>query len=139
MQDVLIQDIMTTKLYTVNCEDIVSEVARIFKEQSFHHVLVVNDEGGLEGIISHTDMDRTKSGATLFKNPKKEEYDAAILRSKRACEIMSKNLVVLEANNTIRHAYKLFKKNTFRALPVVKENKLVGIITPLDILDHFFK
>lgn len=139
MQDVLIQEIMTTHLFTVNCNEIASNVAILFDQHSFHHILVVNDDDDLEGVISSTDMDRTKSGASLFRNSKKEEYDTALLRSMRACDIMTKDLVILQATDSIRRAYELFKKNKFRALPIVKKGALVGIITPLDILDHFFK
>lgn len=139
MQDLLIQDIMTTDLYTVNHDEVVSEVVKLFDEHSFHHVLVVNNDGDLEGVISSTDVERNKSGASFFRNPKKEEFDATILRAMRACDIMTRDIVVLQATDSIRRAYEIFKKNKFHAIPIVSRGSLVGIITPLDILDHFFK
>jgi CBS domain-containing protein len=139
MKDILIQEIMTKDLVTANCNQSVSRVANIFKEHSFHHVVVTNDEGGLEGVISRTDMDRTRSGATLFKNHQKEEYDAALLHTLRVCDIMTSNIVFLQSTDPIRKAYEIFKENKFRALPVVSKDNLVGIVTPIDILDHFFK
>ncbi len=138
MQDLLIQDIMTTDLYTVNHDEIVSEVAKLFDQQAFHHVLVVNNDGDLEGVISSTDLDRAKSGVSLFRNPKKEEYDATILRSLRACDIMTKDVVTLQSTDSIRRAYEIFKKNKFHAIPIISRGMLKGIVTPIDILDHFF-
>ena len=130
---------MTTELTTVNSNDIVYTVAKIFKEHSFHHVVVVNDEGDLVGVVSNTDMDRFKSGATLFSNPKKEEYDIAMLRTVRVCDIMTDDVVVLKATDPIRAAYDILKENKFRAIPIVKNGGLAGIVTPLDLLNYFFK
>jgi len=139
MQDIRIQDIMTTKLFTVNHDDVVTEVQELFKKHSIHHVLVVNNDGDLEGVISSTDLDRTKSGASFFRNPKKEEHDAALLRCMRVCDIMTKDVITLQSSDSIRRAYEIFKKNKFHAIPVEKSGILAGIVTPLDILDHFFK
>jgi len=139
MLDFRIEDIMTKNLFTVNHDEIVSEVAKLFDEHSFHHVLVVNNDGDLEGLISSTDLDRTKSGASFFRNPKKEEYDATLLRAMRACDIMTKDLVTLQETDSIRRAYEIFKKNKFHAIPILSRGNLAGIITPNDILDHFFK
>ncbi len=138
MQDIRIQDIMTTDPFTVNHDEIVSEVARLFDEHGFHHVLVVNDDGDLEGVISSTDLDRSKSGASFFRNPKKEEFDATILRALRACDIMTKDVITLQSTDSIRRAYEIFKKNKFHAIPVVSRGIINGIVTPIDILDHFF-
>jgi CBS domain-containing protein len=139
MQDLLIQDIMTTNLHTVHRDDVVSDVAKLFKEHSFHHVLVVNNDGDLEGIISHTDVERIRVGASFFRNPKKEEFDATILRATRACDIMTKDIVTLQSIDSIRRAYEIFKLNKFHAIPIENKGNLIGIVTPIDLLDHFFK
>lgn len=139
MQDTRIQDIMTTNLYTVKHDDVVSDVSKLFEEHDFHHVLVVTEEGELEGVISSTDLDRTKCGASFFRNPKREELDATILRATRACDIMTRDVVTLQETDSIRRAYEIFKKNKFHAIPVMSRGKLKGIVTPLDIMDHFFK
>lgn len=139
MQDIRIQDIMTTALFKVNHDDVVSDVVKLFQEHKIHHVLVVNHDGDLEGVISSTDLERTKTGASFFRNPKKEEFDAAILRAMRVCDIMTKDVVTLQSSDSIRRAYEIFKKNKFHAIPIEHRGKLSGIITPIDILDHFFK
>jgi len=138
MQDIAIQDIMTTEIYTVNHDEVVSSVVKLFKEHSFHHVLVVNNDGDLEGMLSSTDLDRTKSGVSFFRNPKKEEYDATIFRSLRVCDIMTRDIVTLQSTDSIRRAYEIFKKNQFHAIPIISKGMLEGIVTPIDILDHFF-
>ena len=138
MTDLRIRDIMTSDLFTVNHDDILEEVAKLFEEHSFHHVLVVNNDGDLEGVISSSDLNRTKSGASFFRNPKRDERDAALMRAMRVCDIMTRDVVTLQPTDSIRRAYEIFKKNKFHAIPILDRGNLAGIITPLDILDHFF-
>ena len=139
MQDKRIEDIMTSDLFTVNHNDVVSDVVDLFNAHSIHHVLVINDDGDLEGVISSTDLERTKTGASFFRNPNKEELDATILRAMRVCDIMTKDVTTLQCTDSIRRAYEIFKKNKFHAIPIERRGNLAGIVTPLDLLDHFFK
>ena len=139
MQNLPVEKIMTTQLITVNCNDILTKVVEIFKSHSFHHIPIVDDNGKLEGIISRTDFDQLKTGGSLFRNPNKENYNKALFRSMRACEIMTKNTIELQPTDTIQKAYQIFKENKFRALPVIGKGLLVGIVTPLDLLDYFFQ
>ena len=112
---------------------------RIFKEHSFHHIPIVNDDESLEGIISLTDFERIKNGTSLFRNPKIEKYNEALFSTLLAKDIMTKDVKELRPNDTIFQAYEIFKKNRFRALPVIARGKLVGIITPFDMLEYFFE
>ena len=138
MQEVPIQKVMTSNIVTVNVNDAVSEVAEIFKTHDFHHIVVVSNTDVLKGVISRTDLDQTKSGATLFNNPMKEEHDEVIFASLLASDIMTPDVLTLKPKDSIRRAYEIFKANKFRALPIVNVGKVVGIITPLDLLDHCF-
>jgi len=50
---------------------------------------------------------------------------------------MTQNPEVISENQTVDEALEIFLKNKYRALPVMdQEDKLVGIITPYDILNH---
>ena len=138
MYDLPLKDIMTTNLITLNTNECVSEVARIFKAKSFHHIPIINNEAHLAGIISISDFERIKTGATLFRNPKVEEYNQSIFESMLVKDIMTKALTTLRPKDTIKKAYEIFKNNKFRAIPITEESKLVGILTPFDILDYFF-
>ena len=138
MKEVPIQDVMTTEVITVNENAAVSEVVAIFDSHDFHHLIVVNSNDVLQGVISRTDLDQTKSGATLFNNPLKEEHDAVIFASMLALEIMTPNVLTLNPKDSIRRAFEIFQANKFRALPIVNVGKVVGIITPLDLLEHCF-
>lgn len=134
-----VKEIMVSDIITANMNDSVFAVYELFKKHKFHHIPIVNKKQKLKGIISWTDIERLKVGAGLFKNPKKEEYTEALFHSMRACDIMGSEPVCIECNKSIEKAYRIFKKNEFHALPVMDQGELVGIVTPLDILDYFFK
>ena len=76
--------------------------------------------------------------ASIFQNPNKEAYDDAILSTMMSSDIMTSDVQVLQASDAITKAYLLFKENRFHAIPVIRDEGLVGIVTPLDLLDHFF-
>lgn len=138
MEDLAITILMTEELITINCNEVLSKAAEIFEKHSFHHLPVVDDSGALMGIISRTDMDKSSSGLSMFRNPRKEEYDAAMRRTLRACDIMTKDVISMQASDSMKDAYKIFKKNKVHCLPIEDKGILVGIVTPLDLLDYFF-
>lgn len=138
MRHIAVGEVMTTDLITVQKEGILSEAVEILKQNNFHHIPVVDENGRLCGILSLTDIDRLATGASLFKNPNKDDYDEVIFQTMWIRDVMTKSVVELSPDDTIYDAYEIFCKNQFRALPVVENDSLKGIITPLDILEYFF-
>ena len=138
MNNLSVQEVMSTGLITAHKDENLTKIANIFKENTFHHIPVVDDDECLVGMISRTDFDKIKSGGSLFRNPKKEEYDEALFISMLAVDIMTKDVKKLQPTDSVQKAYVIFKENKFRALPIVAKGKLVGIVTPLDMLEYFF-
>lgn len=54
--------------------------------------------------------------------------------SKPVSTIMTRALVVIKPNDPIEMVHNLFEKNNFHHMPVVYQNKLVGIISKTDYL-----
>ena len=52
-------------------------------------------------------------------------------------EIMSRDVVTVGKETTIRELKELFEEHDFNAFPVVKGEKLIGIVTKLDLLKAF--
>src|SRR6056300_927104 len=46
---------------------------------------------------------------------------------------MSKNIIIVDENDSMHDAIKLLKEHDIRMLPVIKKGKLVGIITDRDL------
>ena len=51
-----VADYMTTSVVTVTANDDVTDVAEIMVDRGFHHLPVVDDESGVIGMLTTTDM-----------------------------------------------------------------------------------
>lgn len=63
LRALLVQDVMTKRLVTLNEKDTVSIAIDIFKENLFHALPVVDQNGKLKGILTTYDL------LTFFSNP----------------------------------------------------------------------
>lgn len=132
----IIQDIMTTSLVTVAPEDSFGEVKLLFDKNDFHHLLVVNEEKELIGIISLEDLWRTAyhvSFVTTGQTFSKDWYNNYQVK-----HMMTEKPMTIEPEDTLGLAADIFKANQFRALPVVDGQELVGIVTPYDLMQYAF-
>lgn len=114
-----VSTLMTSELITVPAFTPIGEAKKLLEKHSIHHLPIVSPEGALEGILSHADFLKVV-----------EQYDA----SQTVASIMSSHLAKLEPGDSIRTAANLFALNRFHALPVVDGDKLVGILTTLDLI-----
>ena len=126
-----VSTLMSKKLITVNPEDRLTEVKRLFEEHQIHHILVVRHKT-LVGLISQTDLMHFMRG--FVHSAEDQLINEARLHAFRAKEIMTERLAKIESGEPIRTALEVFKINRFHALPVVDQEELVGIITTHDII-----
>jgi len=85
-------------------------------------LVVVNDEGKVEGIITERDYARK---VILQGRSSKETY---------VKEIMTKELLVVNPSTTIEECMGIMTEKRIRHLPVMEGDKLVGIISIGDVL-----
>jgi CBS domain-containing protein len=122
---------MTTDLITARVEDSVNRIRQIFEANSFHHLPVIDNGNELVGIISRQDINKVVQ--LLAFEAKKAKHGPM-----RAKDIMSGSPMLLDPEDTIGLAADIFMTNKFHALPIVEENKLIGIVTTHDLLSYCF-
>ena len=129
-----VSTIMTSNVITVGEKDKLSKVRDIFNSNRIHHLPVTRD-GKVVGMISKEDI------LLFVKGLKKHHFlykivdiDDSELNKYQAEDIMTTGLGKLEPTDRINVALDIFCKNIFRALPVVENDKLVGIVTTYDII-----
>lgn len=115
-----VDSIMITRLVTVLEDDLVVFAERLMKWNSFHHLPVENENGEIAGLISSKDIERVRDAGKL-------DRDATV----RSC--MSTQIVAVAPETSVDQARKLMADNQYGSLPVVRENKVIGIITANDI------
>ncbi len=139
MKNVTLKEIMSANPTTLHQNDTFDRVVKIFEEEPIHHIPIIDDQRGLAGIVSYTDYERARHGVTLFRNTNLDDYNISLFRSLRISDVMTKDVMELQPDDSIELAYEVFSKNRFHSIPIVEKGKLVGIITPIDLLHYFFK
>ena len=114
--------VMSTDLVTVRSSATLTELIDLFERHAIEHLPVVGSDRSLEGIISQSDLLKTL-GRTF-----------AELAEVRAGELMTTGLAKVEPTDSVGTAASLFMLNRFHALPVVDGDKIVGIVTTLDLI-----
>ena len=127
----IVQDIMTRKVVTVEMDDTLQIVKEIFDRLRFHHLLVM-EEGRLFGVLS--DRDLLKALSPNLGTSTESFKDRATL-NKRVHQIMSRDPISLPPQASVLEAVKTFNTHRISCIPIVDAGgKPVGVLSWRDIL-----
>jgi CBS domain-containing protein len=129
IKDIAVKEIMSRDVIVVQQSDRLLKAQQLLSANPIHH-LVVMDEGKVTGIISTADV-----LTALMKNKGDEIKESGILVS----EVMTKDPLMVESDDTIGLVADIILANKFHSLPVVDDGDLVGIVTSHDLLKHVYK
>jgi CBS domain-containing protein len=115
-----VKDIMTKNVVAITVDKTVFEAAELMNSKGIGCLLIVQD-GVPVGIVTERDFVRR----VVAKN---------LPYSVKVSEIMSKNLVTVDPNMSLKDAARLMSIKKIRRLPVLKQNKLVGIVVASDFV-----
>jgi acetoin utilization protein AcuB len=123
---------MKTNLHTVTPETSVFKARELMDEHRISHLPVTDGKARLLGIIT----DRDLKGAWASSATTLSVYELTYVLQKLAVShVMSKHVITATPDMTIERAARIILDNKIGALPVVKNDKLVGIITTTDLMD----
>ena len=120
-----VRDLMTKNVISIDVDKTILEAAVLMREKT-KGCLVITDGESPVGIVTERDFVRR---AVAQKLP----LDVKI------SEIMSKPLTTIDSDSSIRNAARLMLKKKIRRLPVVKNEKLIGIIVVSDFAKQLSK
>ncbi len=127
-----IENLMNTDLVTLSMDSPLSKAKELFESNNIHHLIITDDEGLLAGLI--TDRDLYKHLSPTVGTSQETHRDTALMQ-KKLHQIMARNLITTQVNQTLNEAVVLLYDNHVSCLPVVdKQNKPIGIITWRDLL-----
>lgn len=126
-----VQNIMSTRLVTVEMDDKLKVVKEIFDTMNIHHVLVV-DEGKLIGVVSDRDLLRALS--PFLDSVVEAERDVATL-NRRVHQIMTRHPITLGPQASLADAATLFLTQNISCIPIVDtEFRPAGILSWRDVI-----
>lgn len=110
----LARDIMTSHVISIQPETLVQEVADLLAEYRISGVLVVDMRGQLLGLVTEADL-ISKRGVT-------------------AADIMTARVVTVCETTPVDEIAQILTSNRFKRVPVVRDEKVVGIVSRADIV-----
>ena len=120
-----VKDLMTKNVVTVDANKTVVEAAILMSEKDIGDLIVIDGNTPV-GIITERDFVRRVLA----------EGKSA---TSKVSEIMTHPLKVIDPDAPIKEAARRMVNKRIRRLPVIKDNKLVGIITAADFARHLSK
>ena len=121
----LVKDYMSKKLITFRPDQPVAEVMELLIKNRISGGPVVNDKNELLGIISEGDCIKQISESRYYNMP---------VENDTVDKHMVKNVETIDENLNIFDAAAQFLNSKRRRFPIVKNGKLIGLISQKDIL-----
>lgn len=120
-----VEQYMTTDLYTVQEDEPLELAANLMDWMKIRHVPVEDRNNRLVGLVSYRTLLRLMARGW----PLEDSQSIAI------SEIMKKTLITVSPETLTLDAIQLMRQNKISCLPVVKEGRLVGIVTERDFMN----
>jgi CBS domain-containing protein len=139
-------DIMTTKVHTVHPDTEIKALAKTFVEHNVNAMPVVDDEGKLVGMVTQTDLveqDKPLHIPTVIslfdwviylESPKKFMEEVRKVTARKVGEICSKDVITCTADTPVATVASLMVDNKVHLVPVVSDDRVIGVVARLDII-----
>jgi CBS domain-containing protein len=137
-----VADVMTTDVATVGPDVDVQEIARLLLSRNISGVPVVDAEGRPLGLVSEGDLMRRAEAGTehrrswwldLIQSGERRSDQYVKEHGRRAEEIMSSQVVSIGEDASLEAA-ELLEKHRVKRLPVLRDARVVGIISRANLL-----
>ena len=131
IKNITVSSIMTSKVITITEKQTLKELSKLMYQRNIGGIIILKDilpnnaseEDTPIGIITERDIARLVA------------FSSNLSTDTPTSELMSKPLITINQNSSIKDASDLMQQHNIRRLPVLdNKGKLVGIITAKDIL-----
>ncbi|MDQ3368090.1 MAG: CBS domain-containing protein [Myxococcota bacterium] len=117
-----VENYMTTDLFTVQADDPIEMVANLMIWERIRHVPIEDEDHRLIGIVTHRAVLRfVLSGGSTLRTP--------------IADIMKRDVTTVGPDTPTIEALRLMRKLRVGCLPVVQDDRLIGIITEEDFME----
>ncbi len=116
----LIFERMTTQLVTIAADTTVKKALDIIEKRKLRHLPVLDDDEALVGIVSEKDLLRAKDHV-------------------RIDSIMARDVITVTEYTALEEAARIMVDHKISSLPIMRNGKLVGIITETDLFQLYLE
>ncbi|MDJ0832764.1 MAG: CBS domain-containing protein [Gammaproteobacteria bacterium] len=119
---ITIEELMTTNPYSLTETDTLEDARKMMTEKNIRHIPITDQDNKLQGLVTQRDI-------LQATNPAAPQQDAVKL-----ADIMIKHVSVIHTTDSLRQAALFLQSHKYGCLPVVSDDRLVGIITDSDFI-----
>jgi CBS domain-containing protein len=128
-----VAEIMSRAVVTVRPDAGIKDAARLLVEGELSALPVVDEKGRLVGIVSEADL------LPIENRPDPRSQATPLLPTagsapKTVAEVMTREVVVVNANTEVSRAARIMLDRGIKTLPVVRGQRLVGIVSRRDLV-----
>lgn len=147
----LAKEIMTADVITVSPDERVDVVTKLLIDNKISGIPVVDQDNHILGIVTEKDL-LIKAGElkvpfyiTLFdsiifmENPMRFNSNLKKYTASKVKDAMTTKVVVVDENTPVQEIAEMMQGKGVNRLPVVRNNKLIGIVTRNDVLKALVK
>ncbi|MBU8849002.1 MAG: CBS domain-containing protein [Desulfobacterales bacterium] len=120
---VMLSDIMSYPVATVSTDTTVEEVAMVLRNLGCTGVPIVDKDECIVGVVSRRD----------FKKVRKSNHMQSPIKA-----FMTRNVVTMHQGKSAIEAARLMIKHDIGRIPVMKDDKIVGIVTRSDVMMYLY-
>lgn len=123
----IIEDIMKKNIVKTTEDTTIAEAMQLLKKHHIRHLLVSNKDNELVGIVSDRDV-KAAMPSIFIKNATTEDMNQPISK------IMTTVCITAHPLDFVEDVASLFYQFEIGCLPILEQNKIVGIVTETDLL-----
>ncbi|HID61404.1 MAG TPA: CBS domain-containing protein, partial [Anaerolineae bacterium] len=132
----LVRDRMSRHPITITADVHIDEALKVMRDNKVRRLPVVDRDGRLVGIVSEMDL--------LYASPSPATslsvYEIHYLMARITVQdVMTREVISIQEDTPLEEAARIMVDNKIGGLPVVRDGKLVGIITETDLFKIFLE
>ncbi|GAA0332896.1 acetoin utilization AcuB family protein [Bacillus carboniphilus] len=125
----IVEEVMRREVWTLSPEDLIHDAIELMNAKTIRHIPIIDSNRHVVGIIS----DRDIRGALSIDSINSRTRHTSIQ------EMMTEDVITAHPLDFVEEVASLFYENRISCIPIVSDEKLVGIVTETDILYTFLQ
>jgi CBS domain-containing membrane protein len=134
MNEMRVRDLMTPNVVSVRPDDTVATAYGLMLDHRFRHLVVVDGDGDLVGLLTHRDLLRH---SLIERAELPLSLQRSVMRRIRVEEVMTSEVETADPGQWLQEAAQVMFENKLGCLPVAEGPRVVGILTEADFVRHF--
>ncbi|MGV3464772.1 MAG: acetoin utilization AcuB family protein [Heyndrickxia sp.] len=122
----IVEEIMKTEITTLTPNDSLESAILLMGQKKIRHIPIINDKNELVGLITERDIKNA--------SPPLQQSKIGITSDVSIKEYMITNIITGHPLDFVEEVAAIFYEHKIGCMPILRQQKLVGIITSTDLL-----